>query len=114
MLLDARTISDYLRYTSLPVVDPDVCYSAYGDQHESQLCLETDLDNTSSCSGDSGGPLVLLDDKGAVKYQIGATSFGAKAGCSKGYPVGFSNLAVFIDWISQTTGINFDSTKPKP
>lgn len=39
--------------------------------------------------------------------QVGAVSFGAAAGCSLGRPVGYTNLAIFIDWISDTTGIDF-------
>lgn len=54
--------------------------------------------------GDSGGPLVVYD-AADEPTQIGATSFGATAGCAKGYPVGFTNLAVFIDWIAEHTGI---------
>lgn len=56
--------------------------------------------------GDSGGPLVFYDDFD-MPTQIGATSFGAAKSCEMGYPVGFVNLAYFIDWIEETTGIPY-------
>jgi secreted trypsin-like serine protease len=55
--------------------------------------------------GDSGGPLTLKDDNGML-VQVGAVSFGASAGCTLGMPVGYTNIAMFIDWLSETTGLD--------
>lgn len=56
--------------------------------------------------GDSGGPLTVPSDDGSV-VQIGLTSFGCKDGCTVGCPVGFTRVNYFLDWLSQTTGVNF-------
>lgn len=102
-----KIISDNLMYASMPVVSSDVCYDAYASKHPSFICLATDVAKTSSCSGDSGGPLVILDAVSGGATQIGATSFGASKSCEMGYPVGFVNLAYFIDWIEEATGIPY-------
>ncbi|KAE8738039.1 hypothetical protein FOCC_FOCC016493 [Frankliniella occidentalis] len=104
---NASPISPMLRYTTLPVVSNDVCSDAYGSEtgnHPSVICLRAE--GSSSCKGDSGGPLVLQDDNGKT-FQIGTVSFGARAGCSVGMPVGYGNVSLFIDWISETTGVDF-------
>lgn len=103
---DANVISQDLMYTTLTAVSTDVCYDRYGSADDSQICLNTAKGDSSSCSGDSGGPLVIYDANN-VPTQIGATSFGASAGCTLGLPVGFSNLTNFIDWISQSTGLYY-------
>ncbi|KAK3918744.1 Chymotrypsin BI [Frankliniella fusca] len=106
---NASPVSPVLHYTSLPVVKNEVCSDAYGSKtgdDPSVICLRAE--GTSSCKGDSGGPLVLQGDDGKV-FQIGTVSFGAKAGCTVGMPVGYGNLAMFIDWISSTTGVDFSS-----
>ena len=42
---------------------------------------------------------------GDVFKQIGIVSFGASAGCEKGYPAGFSEITMYLDWISSVTGL---------
>jgi secreted trypsin-like serine protease len=37
--------------------------------------------------------------------QVGIVSFGAAAGCTVGYPVGFTRVTKFLSWISAVTGI---------
>ncbi|XP_034254980.1 brachyurin-like [Thrips palmi] len=103
---NSQTISPHLQFTSLPVVSTDVCYKYYEAADVSQICLEAK--GTSSCKGDSGGPLTVPsgDDDGSV-IQIGLTSFGCKDGCTVGCPVGFTRVNYFLDWLSETTGVNF-------
>jgi secreted trypsin-like serine protease len=48
--------------------------------------------------GDSGGP--LYDAQGRV---VGATSFGAAAGCEAGYPACFTAVPSYTAWINQNT-----------
>ena len=57
--------------------------------------------------GDSGGPLVYLESDG-IYTEVGIVSFGSSAGCTQGYPVGFSRVTSFLTWISSNTGIRFD------
>jgi len=54
--------------------------------------------------GDSGGPLVYLESDN-IYTEVGVVSFGAAAGCTLGYPVGFTRVTMYLDWISSTTGI---------
>ena len=58
--------------------------------------------------GDSGGALVgqLADGRWT---QIGVVSFGAAAGCQRGFPVGFARVTSFLNWISQVTGLPLSS-----
>ncbi|XP_018802344.1 PREDICTED: serine proteases 1/2-like [Bactrocera latifrons] len=67
----------------------------------SNICISTP-GGVSTCNGDSGGPLV--DTSSGV--QIGLTSFGAKAGCAKGYPAAFTRVTSYLDWIKSNTGIS--------
>jgi secreted trypsin-like serine protease len=57
--------------------------------------------------GDSGGPLVYQEDDGNYT-QVGIVSFGAAAGCQRGYPVGFTRVPSFLSWISTNTGISIN------
>jgi secreted trypsin-like serine protease len=54
--------------------------------------------------GDSGGPLVYQEDDGRYT-EVGIVSFGAIAGCEKGYPAGFTRVTSYLDWIESNTGI---------
>uniref|UniRef100_A0A1D1XIB2 Chymotrypsin BI n=1 Tax=Anthurium amnicola TaxID=1678845 RepID=A0A1D1XIB2_9ARAE len=105
--VNASPVSPQLKYTSLPVVPNQVCADAYGDSplDPSVICLRAE--GSSSCKGDSGGPFTVQENGKTI--LVGAVSFGARAGCSLGRPVGYTNLARFIDWISETTGIDFQS-----
>jgi secreted trypsin-like serine protease len=54
--------------------------------------------------GDSGGPLVFLLN--GVYSQVGIVSFGAAASCQWGYPVAFTKVTSYLDWIESNTGIS--------
>jgi secreted trypsin-like serine protease len=54
--------------------------------------------------GDSGGPLIYQEDDGRYT-EVGIVSFGATAGCEKGYPAGFTKVTSYLDWIESNTGI---------
>ena len=55
--------------------------------------------------GDSGGPLSIPGDK---YLQIGVVSFGSTLGCESGAPAGFSEVAIYADWISSVTGLKIE------
>lgn len=50
-----------------------------------------------------------MSGTGGEQIQVGLVSFGASRGCTLGWPVGYTNVAYFIDWLSETTGIDFSS-----
>jgi secreted trypsin-like serine protease len=54
--------------------------------------------------GDSGGPLVYLESDG-VYTLVGITSFGAAAGCERGYPAAFTRVIEYHCWIRGHTGL---------
>jgi secreted trypsin-like serine protease len=54
--------------------------------------------------GDSGGPLVLKEDDGRYT-EVGIVSFGHVNGCEFGYPVAFTRITSYLDWIETKTGI---------
>lgn len=54
--------------------------------------------------GDSGGPLVYIAN--GVHTQVGIVSFGSRDGCQLGYPVGFTRVTSYLNWIQSVTGIS--------
>ncbi|XP_039965385.1 serine protease 1-like isoform X9 [Bactrocera neohumeralis] len=99
----ATSVTTNLQYAYVPVVANTVCSSVYGTSivTSSNICIST-TGGVSTCNGDSGGPLV--DTSSGV--QIGLTSFGAAAGCAKGYPAAFTRVTSYLDWIKSNTGIS--------
>jgi len=53
--------------------------------------------------GDSGGALAV--QVSGVWTQIGVVSFGAAAGCQRGFPVGFARVSSFLTWICNNSGV---------
>ncbi|KAH8235123.1 hypothetical protein KR032_008958, partial [Drosophila birchii] len=98
----ASGVATNLQYAYASIIANSVCAATYGTSivTSSNICIST-ANGVSTCNGDSGGPLVLE----ASKVQIGLTSFGAAAGCEKGYPAAFTRLTSYLDWIKTNTGI---------
>lgn len=95
-------VATNLQYVDLTVITNTKCAQTYGTSvvTDSTLCVAT-TDAKSTCNGDSGGPLVLKSSS----EQIGLTSFGASAGCEKGYPAAFTRVTSYLNWIKTNTGI---------
>ncbi|XP_030386422.1 serine protease 1-like [Scaptodrosophila lebanonensis] len=100
----SNSVATDLQWARLQVITNTVCAATYGTSIvvSSNICVSTP-GGTSTCQGDSGGPLVLESNS----QQIGLTSFGAAAGCEKGYPVAFTRVTSYLDWIKQNTGISY-------
>ncbi|EDV90250.1 GH23606, partial [Drosophila grimshawi] len=99
----ATAVSSNLMYVYLKVIANSVCAKTYGSTVTAgNICVATPS-GQSTCQGDSGGPLVLTSSK----IQVGLTSFGAAAGCEKGYPAAFTRITSFLPWIKSNTGISF-------
>lgn len=100
----SSSVASNLMWAQMTVVANSVCTSTYGSSvvTDSIVCIST-TGGVSTCNGDSGGPLVLA----ANSVQIGLTSFGAAAGCEKGYPAAFTRLTSYLDWIKTKTGISY-------
>jgi len=79
------------------VLDNDFCSSLWNSPQlddEQYMCVNGD---TNACNGDSGGPL-LVDG-----VQVGVVSFG-RIGCDPSYPVLFTRVTRYIDWIRSVVG----------
>ncbi|EDW72973.1 uncharacterized protein Dwil_GK16890 [Drosophila willistoni] len=98
----SSSVASKLNWVTLQIVTKDTCVSAYGSlvATDNIVCVQT-TNSQSTCSGDSGGPLVLSDEP----IIVGLTSFGSSAGCEKNYPVGFTRVTSYLDWIVAKTGI---------
>ncbi|XP_017048717.1 serine protease 1 [Drosophila ficusphila] len=98
----SSSVASNLQYVDLTVITNTVCANTYGSSivTASNICVST-TNGRSTCNGDSGGPLVLKSNS----VQIGLTSFGASAGCEKGYPAAFTRVTSYLDWIKSNTGI---------
>ncbi|WP_168416045.1 S1 family serine peptidase, partial [Acinetobacter indicus] len=91
---DSSGVASILQYADLKVISNNVCANTYGSTIKgSNICVATP-GGTSTCNGDSGGPLVLKSNK----VQVGLTSFGSSAGCTKGYPAAFTRVTSYRQW----------------
>jgi len=100
---DSCGISPVLRKVTRPVMSNRECNSVYGIITDGQICLDT-TGGKGTCNGDSGGPMGKKDSSD-VFTQYGVVSFGASAGCEKDFPVGFTRVTEYLDFISEKTGI---------
>ncbi|CAF4904937.1 unnamed protein product [Pieris macdunnoughi] len=87
--------SQRLSHVNLPIISNADCAAVYGSGPviASTICV-SGSNGRSTCGGDSGGPLVVNNQ------LIGITSFGAAAGCQRGFPAGFARVTSFNSWIS--------------
>lgn len=85
----------------------DMCNEVFGKANvtltENHLCVGGDA-GKDSCKGDSGGPLLRL--VATNWYQVGVVSFGAKRCGSEGFPGIYTNVAKYLDWISDVVNEN--------
>ncbi|XP_037929802.1 collagenase-like [Teleopsis dalmanni] len=97
-----NSVTEDLQWAVLEVISNTKCAMTYGSKVilPTNICVDTS-DGVSTCQGDSGGPLVLVSSG----VQVGLTSFGAADGCEKGYPVAFTRLTSYLDWIKSHTGV---------
>lgn len=60
-------------------------------------------ENQGHCGADSGGALTVME--GSALTQIGIVSFSPAAGCTSGFPSGYTRTVNFVHWIYEQTGI---------
>lgn len=90
--------SKTLRWANAPIISNDECKKTFGPYvTNGNVCIST-KGGFGTCAGDSGGPLVT-EIRTGVKTLVGIISFGAAAGCSKGYPAAFTRVTSFSSWI---------------
>lgn len=99
----SKKIAPILQFTSLKTITLSECLASYPflGMRDSVICARGE-EQRSTCFGDSGGPLVA-SGSGAL---VGVTSFASAEGCDLGFPQGYSNIPVYLEWIKQVTGIS--------
>ncbi|XP_032293281.1 trypsin eta [Drosophila virilis] len=88
--------STQLRQVQVPLVDREVCQTAYNWRPitEGMLCAAASGGGKDACQGDNGGPLVV-DNK-----VVGIVSFGE--GCARAqYPGVYAAVPYFQEWIAE-------------
>ncbi|CRK90893.1 CLUMA_CG004582, isoform A [Clunio marinus] len=88
-----------LRVVSNNIITNALCASTYGTNVvvASVICMAT-TGGRGTCNGDSGGPLTV--GRAGGRWQVGVVSFGAAAGCERGFPAGFARVTSFRTWIN--------------
>ncbi|XP_050499046.1 brachyurin [Diabrotica virgifera virgifera] len=90
-----KNISPVLREVNIPIISNFWCGVHYlGSITDSHICA-SGTGGRATCNGDSGGPLVVHG------VQVGIVSFGVIFGCEIGWPVVFSRITYFSDWIHE-------------
>ncbi|CAG4984061.1 unnamed protein product [Colias eurytheme] len=88
----------FLSHVSLRIITNAECRNTFGSTIiDSTLCTSGE-NGRSTCGGDSGGPLAIGSATSAT--LVGITSFGAAAGCQRGFPAGFARVTSFNSWLS--------------
>jgi chymotrypsin len=92
--------SAIVRWVTAPVITNAACAAVYGGNVvvASVICISTE-GGRGTCNGDSGGPLNFNG------RQIGVVSFGAAAGCERGFPAGFARTTSFLDFIQTNSDL---------
>ncbi|XP_067002695.2 trypsin-1 isoform X1 [Anabrus simplex] len=87
-----------LQTVEIEIVSDADCLEIYaGETHASNICAGVPEGGKGACIGDSGGPLIA-DGK-----QVGVVSWSVMPCASKGYPVVFTEVSFYIDWIKEVT-----------
>ena len=85
-------------YATALVIEPDACHELIGSYyHESMLCVDF-----CDCYTNNGDVLALV---GENYHQIGIRSWGGSSMCGDGFPVMYTDVSQYIDWISNVTNL---------
>ncbi|XP_034484297.1 collagenase-like [Drosophila innubila] len=93
-----------LQYANFIIMNVYTCQLYYdpGIVQSDSICVATS-NGRSPCKGDSGGPLVLNRNK----QQIGVMSYGSLHGCENGFPVVFTKVTSYLEWIKDISGVYY-------
>ncbi|XP_017555936.1 complement C1s subcomponent-like isoform X2 [Pygocentrus nattereri] len=102
-------ISRYLRYTSLPLVNKEMCQKFIDNLRipvpltDNMFCAGVPKGGKDACGGDAGGAFVLKQN--GVFYAAGIVSWGYECGKPGRYGV-YTRVAQYVDWINKTMSEN--------
>lgn len=94
--------AEWLQCVDVQIMGNKECKSIYSQVVDSVVCIQTS-GGRSTCRGDSGGPLVTHRNP----TLVGITSFVSAAGCTAGYPAGFTRITAHLDWIHEQSGVAY-------
>jgi len=87
-----------LHWGRMYVLDYEICRNLYNQTLSDAFCVGT-FGASSPCPGDSGSPLFYKPDNYENYVQIGVASFGHPRTCAMGYPVFYTRVPGYLDWI---------------
>lgn len=99
-----------LQKAVLPIIPMATCFALIGGSTplnaQANICTGPVTGGLSACSGDSGGPLIQYAADG-TPTQIGIVSWGFTPCGSVNAPSVYGNVANYVPWIANKTGIAF-------
>ncbi|XP_059062783.1 brachyurin-like [Achroia grisella] len=104
-------VAPILREKLMTVIPNSACNVSYFNQLPSSIvCGSSD---TGTCKGDNGGPMTIefklhWDQEDAETILIGVASFMSNTGCNGNVPSVFTRVQLYLQWISDVTGIQLD------
>ncbi|XP_059482636.1 brachyurin-like [Neocloeon triangulifer] len=101
----ANKMNDVLMYSFNEVAATSVCETRYGAgwMTPKKACVST-TGGRGPCYGDAGGPLVKQLEDGTLQVMA-IFSFLDTDSCIKGFPVGFTKVAPYLEWMYNVSGI---------
>lgn len=88
-----------LQRAELQIVSKQICQEAPDvNIHKENICTQAH----SSYQGDTGEPLLVYENE--VPKLLGLYSYGQREGCLLGGLAVFTDITLYIDWISVKTG----------
>jgi len=106
---NAQSISPVLKNTTIGVMSNSQCRTIFRGLVTGNLICTATKTTASPCQGDSGGPLFVpqrTPDGKPFYMQVGIVSFGGNS-CQRAFPVGFTRVTAFMDYVSSVTGTAF-------
>jgi len=105
---DKGKLSSTLQKVDVEVLENSLCREIFRDKITGNNICTKSTTTASACRGDSGGPLMWKQESvttgGSPFYsQVGLVSFGAYT-CQRGYPVSYTRITSFLDYVSTVTG----------
>jgi len=90
----------------VPAVSLEYCNEVLGGIYDTNICAGG-VKGEDSCQGDSGGPMTMEVD--SVQLLYGIVSWGY--GCARSYPAVYTAVAMYRDWIQETSGLTLGNVE---
>ncbi|CAG7818269.1 unnamed protein product [Allacma fusca] len=109
---DNSSRSQVLMEVDIPIITNEKCKEVYKDKiFDTKICAMEEDGGKDSCNRDSGGPLYFKKD--GKQILVGITSHGNGCGL-KGWPGVYTRVSKFLQWMKETSGVDFTADGPAP